>query len=218
MDTAVPARPRRRRQQRQEETIETPVEEVLKTIASTERAPPPLREEPRDEPRGDPRGETSRELADRRADEILRRTAGQDTDFHDDFDLSKAGVYPPDGWEYQWKTRTVLGAENPGEMVALEMAGWSAVPASRHPELMPSRGGHFEVIERGGQILMECPSRVTEAQRIREYRKAMERMDINRQRLGAPAAGTTFQRNNGKSAGADPQINKTYEPIAVPKE
>ncbi len=211
MEASAPARPRRRRQQRQEPDVEiSPIDTAIQ--------PPPRAAAPlRDEPRGEPREETSRERADRIASDILERTAGQDLDFHDDFDLRRSGVEAPDGWEYQWKTRTVLGAENPGEMVALEMAGWSAVPAARHPELMP-RGGHFEVIERGGQILMECPKRVTEAQRIREKRKAMERMDINRQRLGQPAAGTTFQRNNGKNVGVDPQINKTYEPIAVPKE
>ena len=213
MNTAAPARPRRRRQQRQEEQPPEVVELPDTSAAFT----PPLRNAPpqRDEPRGDPRGETSREAAERIGREILERTAGQDTDFHDDFQLPE-GI-EPDGWEYQWKTRTVLGAENPGEMVALEMAGWRAVPANRHPELMP-RGGHFEVIERGGQILMECPKIVTKAQRIREQRKAMERMDINRARLGQPAAGTTFQRNNGKNVGVDPQINKTYEPILVPKE
>ena len=205
METSAPARPRRRRQQRQEEAPPVPVMEV-----ETRAAPPP-----REDMRGEQRVETSRERAEREGRAILDRTAGQDTDFHDDFALPP-GI-EPDGWEYQWKTRTVLGAENPGEMVALEMAGWRAVPANRHPELMP-RGGHFEVIERGGQLLMECPRIVTEHQRIREKRKAMERMEINRQRLGAPAAGTTFQRNNGKSVGVDPQINKTYEPIAVPKE
>jgi len=205
METSAPARPRRRRQsQRQEETpdVDFSKDNAIATAAPDRAAAAP----PRDDQRSELRPETSRERAEREGREILERTAGQDTDFHDDFQLPR-GI-EPDGWEYQWKTRTVLGAENPGEMVALEMAGWRAVPAARHPELMPTRG-HFELIERGGQILMECPRIVTDAQRIREKRKAMERLEINRQRLGAPAAGTTFQRNDGARLGADPKISHT---------
>lgn len=211
METSAPARPRRRRQSQRQEELTEAEGQPISTVPNDPRPAPP----PRDDQRGELRAETSRERAEREGREILERTAGQDTDFHDDFQLPR-GI-EPDGWEYQWKTRTVLGAENPGEMVALEMAGWRAVPAARHPELMPTRG-HFELIERGGQILMECPRIVTDAQRIREKRKAMERLEINRQRLGAPAAGTTFQRNDGARLGADPKINHTYEPIAVPKE
>jgi hypothetical protein len=202
-------KPRRRRQQRVEPEV---VQADAGDAAPVEReAVPPVREALR----GDQREETSRERAEREGREILARTSQQDTDFHDDFAIERMGVYPPDGWEYQWKTRTVLGAENPGEMVALEMAGWRAVPAGRHPELMP-KGKHYEIIERGGQILMECPKIVTDQQRLREHRKALERLAINQQRLGQPAHG--FQRNDGKHAGAQPSINKSYEPIPVPKE
>lgn len=185
---------------------------------------PDMREDMRADMRGPLRDEDSRSEAERIANDILMRNSGIDPDVHDDFALppsvptwmDERGVthWGPDGWEYQWKRRLAGGAEDPGYEVSLKQNGWRAVPASRHREMMPTQG-HYEIIERKGMVLMECPSKLVAHQRNIEQRRAAESMQINQQRLGQAPAGQ-FARNNGRSPGAAPMINRSYEPMPVP--
>lgn len=212
---------RRRRRSRRDDDEDKPneAEQSAVTAAATDSEAnqaaierPPLREDVRAEMRGPLREESSRQEAERVAAEILDRNRGVDPDYHDDFQLPP-GVQEPDGWEYQWKRRLAGGAEDPGYQVSLQQAGWRAVPASRHPELMPING-HYEIIERKGLVLMECPRIVTDHQRMLEKRRALERVRISESRLGQTPAGQ-FDRSHPQ---ARPNINKSYEPMPVPKE
>ena len=53
---------------------------------------------------------------------------------------------PPEGFDYQFKMKTVMGEEFYSYQVELARNGWEAVPLSRHPEMMPA-GWTGETIE-----------------------------------------------------------------------
>lgn len=155
--------------------------------------------------------ESPRERAARRAAELR----GHDTDIGDDGSdeyYIELGIIP-EGWSYEWKVRTVLGAEDPAHQVALARKGWEIVPASRHPELMPMGYKGVE-ITRKGMVLMERPLEITEEARKVEYRKARMQMRDKEAQL-TQAKGGEFDRTNK----GDPlvKINKKYEAIPIPE-
>jgi hypothetical protein len=155
--------------------------------------------------------EDPRERAARRAAELR----GHDTDLGDDGSdeyYIELGIIP-DGWSYEWKTRTILGAEDPAHQVALARKGWEVVPASRHPELMPMGYKGVE-ITRKGMVLMERPLEITlEAQQASLRRARMQMRDKEAQLTHAK--GGEFDRTNK----GDPlvKINKKYEAIPIPE-
>lgn len=80
---------------------------------------------------------------------------------------------PPDGWDYQWKMRMLMGEEQHAYGVEVARNGWEAVPLSRHPELMPV-GWKGNTIEVDGLVLMERPKILTDEARAEEKRAARE--------------------------------------------
>lgn len=147
--------------------------------------------------------------ADDRARAIAENDDGS-LDIADQFKFDKA-IVPP-GWDYQWKTKTVLGAEDPGYKVQLQKAGWTPVPAARHLDMMPV-GYTGGTIERKGQILMEMPKSVVDRRRIMDNRAAMDQVRVKEQQLGS-APPNTFARN--QNANVAPRVNKSYGPLVVP--
>lgn len=113
----------------------------------------------------------------------------------------------PAGWDYQWKTDTVLNQRDPAYQVDLQKAGWRPVPASRHKEMMPV-GWTAEYIIRGGQILMEMPKVSVDAARVRERRQALEAVKVKEDQLNS-APPKTFSRRG--------QTNREYGPMEIPK-
>lgn len=215
MDETTPRR--RRRARRDIEDDEQP-QAAASNNSAPEGAPlnaPQMGIPEREPMRQEMRGETAREEAERVGREILDRNAGKDPDFHDDFQLP-IGVNEPDGWTYQWKRRLAGGAEDPGYQRSLMNAGWRCVPASRHPEMVPMSGGPYEIIEQKGLVLMEIPKIVDEHMRVLEKRKAMERLAINANRLGASNV-PGFERNSGRAVGQAPVVNRTYDPLVAKK-
>lgn len=155
--------------------------------------------------------ETPRERAARRAAELR----GHDTDLGDDYNdeyYIELGIIP-DGWSYEWKTRTVLGAEDPAHQVALARKGWESVPASRHPELMPI-GYTGAEITRKGMVLMERPLEITQEAQRRLLLAARTQMRDKEAQL-TQAKSNEFDRTNK----GDPlvKINKKYEAIPIPE-
>jgi hypothetical protein len=65
----------------------------------------------------------------------------------------------PDGWAYEWKRVSVAGQLDEHYMTGLLRQGWRAVPASRHPEMMPA--GAKGAIQKKGLQLMEWPKVLT---------------------------------------------------------
>jgi len=119
----------------------------------------------------------------------------------------------PDGWDYQWKRKELLGKPDPHYAVELRRNGWEAVPADRHPELMPP--GWNGAIERDGMMLMERPQVLTEEARRAEYREARGAVIAKEQQLGATPKGHLSRDADPR---VRPRINKSYEPMAIPAD
>ena len=147
------------------------------------------------------------ETEDRLAARIREiRSSGIDdkADYSDKFWAPK----PPDGWDYQWKMRTVMGKEYPERIREQHEQGWTPVPLSRHPEMMPP-GTAGDIIEREGQWLMERPMVFTEEARARENRDARSNVRSKEEQLGASRPGH-FDRGGG--------VKKSFAPISVPDD
>lgn len=104
----------------------------------------------------------------------------------------------PQGWTYEWRRYSVLGKEDPQNMMEMNRLGFEPVPASRHPELMPA-GYAGETIIKKGQILMERPSVLTDESRAREKLEADRTMADKKASLGE----ATTQLDSGKQAKVD---------------
>ena len=154
------------------------------------------------------REEDPRLAAARRAAEI-RGHLGDMDEGTDDFRTPPA----PDGWEYEWKRRTVLGQEDPAYQVQLARMGWDPVPTPRHPEMMPTQGNHPQ-IERKGMVLMMRPAVISAEARSLELRKARNQVKVKEQQLNAAPDGTMTRDH----ASVRPHISKGYSPIPVPKD
>jgi hypothetical protein len=155
--------------------------------------------------------ENPRDRAARRAAELRGHAADLNDDGTDEYYI-ELGIIP-EGWSYEWKTRTILGAEDPAHQVALARKGWETVPASRHPELMPV-GYKGAEITRKGMVLMERPMEITQEARNVELRRARMQMRDKEAQL-TQAKGGEFDRTNK----GDPlvKINKKYEAIPIPE-
>lgn len=156
------------------------------------------------------REEDPRARAARRAAELRDHHNGDMEDGVDEFYIDPSDI--PEGWSYEWKRRTVLGAEDPAYQVALARAGWEPVPTSRHPSYMPM-GGDYPFIERKGMILMERPLEITEDARGAELRKARMQVRQKEAQLNS-AEGGQFERTNKDQSLV--KVKKSYEAIPIP--
>ena len=169
------------------------------------------RPEPRPETRADVREDNPRARAAARAAQLRDHMKGAE-DAPDEFFID--GGMVPDGWTYEWKRRTVMGAEDPSYQVQLARGGWEPVPADRHPEFMP-RGWRGKEIERKGMVLMERPAEITADVRARERKAARGQVQAKEEQLNAAPPGQ-FDRVDqyGKPMA---KVSKTYEAIPVPE-
>lgn len=176
---------------------------AMETVEADEQAP--ARREMRPEMRDDPR-----ERARKRAAEIRGNVGNMDEGL-DEFYVDPKDV--PPGWSYEWKRKTLLGAEDPAYQVGLARMGWEPVPANRHAGMMPG-GGNYATIERKGMILMERPLELTDEARSIEQRRARMQMQAKKEQLGEAKPGQ-FGRDH---ASVRPKISSSYEPIPIPEE
>jgi len=119
----------------------------------------------------------------------------------DKFDLHRMGIRAPEGWTYEWKTKTVKNWEWTEHQVDLAQNGWEPVPASRHDGLCMPRG-HVGNIERGGQILMERDARLTAMARKSEKRAANEPVQNSRNMAGMMGRNDMTDFDNPLARGA----------------
>jgi hypothetical protein len=159
-------------------------------------------------------GRPNREEMDRRAslkraqDRIKEiRGLGQELDEYRD---RLHAPEPPDGWSYEWAAVAVLNKEDPHKIAELRRQGWTAVPLSRHPEMMP-HDWSGETIVQDGLLLMERPAELTEEAKARQYREAVSAVRNKEEQLGMSPRGT-FQRGGPNQKG----VAKSYQPIAIP--
>ena len=163
---------------------------------------------PRPDMRPEKRAEDPRARAAKRAAEIRGHLGDMDEGV-DDFRAPEA----PPGWNYEWKRKTLLGAEDPAYAVSLARTGWEPVPADRHPSYMPT-GNKHATIERKGMILMERPQELTDEAREIERKKARNQVRQKEAQLNAAPEGQ-FGRDHDQ---VKAKINKTYEAMPIPKD
>lgn len=117
---------------------------------------------------------------------------------------------PPDGFDYQWKLRSVMGQDDNDRIRQVEASGWEPVPLQRHPELMP-KGYAGNTIEVGGLVLMERPKFFTDEARAEEKRLAREAVLMKEQQMRDGRAGDLGARQVNR-------FSKTHASIDVPNE
>lgn len=156
------------------------------------------------------------ERARRRAAELREHGSFDPGSDKFNFDLS---IVPP-GWSYEWKRVLVMGASDPSYQVSLAQRGWEAVPASRHPEMMPL-GSDSGTIDRDGMRLMERPAVITEEARDREKRDARDQVRGKEQQVTQAPAGDSspFEGTNRDARGKALGIKRSYssEQMEIPK-
>lgn len=186
-----------------EEVFEPAPAPVAAEIAPVAPSRPPIRPAMREE---DPRARAARRAAE------LRDHLGEESDGVDEFFIDPNDI--PDGWDYEWKAKFVLGQEQATHILALRRAGWEEVPTSRHPSYMPMNTD-LPYIERKGMVLMERPKEITDEARARELRKARLQVRHKEEQLNS-AAGGQFDRSNKDQSLVN--IRKSYESIPIPNE
>lgn len=152
--------------------------------------------------------EDPRARAERRAAEIKANRGDVDIDSIDEFYIDPSII--PDGWSYEWKRHTLLGKEDPSYQVSLARGGWEAVPANRHPEMMPVNS-KAALIERKGMILMERPMSLTNEARDVELRRARMQVRAKEQQLSSTPDGTMTRDH----ARVKPNVKKSFEPMPI---
>lgn len=115
---------------------------------------------------------------------------------------------PPDGWDYQWKLKSVMNQDDIDRIRQNEMNGWQPVPLSRHPELMP-RGWQGDTIEIGGLVLSERPLLFTQEARAEEARAARDAVLTKESQMREGRGGDLGPRQVNR-------FNKSRGPIDVP--
>ena len=162
----------------------------------------PMRESLREE---DPRAAAAKRAAE------LRGHLGDIVEGQDDFYVPMDEI--PDGWTYEWKRHTTYGQEDPAYQIQLARSGWEAVPATRHPWMMPHNTSS-QTILRKGMILMQCPTEIIEERKIAELRKA--RLQVKHKE--AQIAGTPEGTMTRDDARVRPQIKKSFEAMPIPEK
>lgn len=156
------------------------------------------------------RDDDPRSRAAQRAKE-LRDHHGDMNEGTDDFYVDIDGI--PDGWTYEWKRYSIYGDVDPAYQIQLARAGWTPVPATRHPDMMPY-GTNHENILRKGMMLMECPTEIIEERRMHERRLAREQVRHKESQIAGTPDGTLTRDD----ARVRPKIKKSYEAMPIPEE
>lgn len=197
--SAAPSSPSRRRG-RPPRTQERVEEAVMEPVAAV----------PRAEMRSEVREEDSRARAARRAAEIRGHIGDMDQGV-DEFFVDPSII--PEGWTYEWKRQSILGQEDATHQIHLARMGWEAVPARRHPGMMPASWTKG-TIERKGMILMERPTEVVEEARRIQNKAAKDQVRAKEAQIAGAPDGT-MTRDHAQTR---PKINKSFEAVPIPKE
>jgi hypothetical protein len=156
------------------------------------------------------RKEYSLASAESRTAEILGHV-GTVAEGVDEFYIDRSRL--PPGWDAEWKTKTVMGAEDPAQMVSYARMGWEPAPLSMFPEMMPA-GWKGNTIERKGMILMIRPRKITDMVRQADARKAREQIRAKEAQLSSAPDGQ-FTRDHAQ---VKPKISKGFEPMPIPQD
>lgn len=126
------------------------------------------------------------------------------------FDFDQSII--PEGWSYEWKEFSVMGAVDPSRQIELARMGWESVSTLRHPEMMPGETKEKNIIRKGMQ-LMERPKEITDFAKNQDARAASLQMRSKKEQLESGPPGT-FDRANKDNSMA--KLHTNFRPMAVP--
>lgn len=161
--------------------------------------------------RGPMREEDSRTRAAQRAAELRGHLKNEINEAEDKFFVDVDTI--PDGWTYEWKRHTIYGEEDPAYQVQLARSGWTSVPVTRHPNMMPHNTDH-KTITRDGMILMECPTEIVEERRRNDLVRARNQVRHKEAQLAGTPDGTMTRDH----AQVKPNIKKSFEAMPIPEK
>lgn len=187
---------------------ELPMDDATEALEASEGSEAPVT--PTKSLRPPMRKEYTLASAQQRADEILQHVGSLDEGV-DEFYIDRSKI--PHGWDMEWKTKAVLGAEDPAQMVGYARTGWEPVPSYMFPDMMPANW-KGTTIERKGMILMMRPKQLTDMARSVDAKRAREAVKIREQQIASAPDGQ-FTRDHSQ---VRPKINKGYEPMPVPQD
>jgi hypothetical protein len=96
-----------------------------------------------------------------------------------------------EGWVYQWNVVSTLGKEDPVAQATLARAGWTPVPAERHPGIFLPVGSTGPVII-DGLRLDERPWALEEEARIEHQQEALDAVNGARKQFGMKTSAPGF--------------------------
>lgn len=117
----------------------------------------------------------------------------------------------PAGMSYEWKRESVHGQPDNEHWIELRENHWTPVPAARHPELSTK---NETVIRRGGTVLCERPSYLTDEAKLEDIQEALDPIQQQEELLYGTKPGE-FTRNH-PSVRRIAGINREYAPGYVP--
>lgn len=95
----------------------------------------------------------------------------------------------PTGMDYNWKRITVKGEQDTEHQIDCAEAGWTPVPAERHPDKAGRKAEPGSMIIRGGLVLMERPTELTREASDEDEGKAKDQLRTQFARLGQTDRG-----------------------------
>lgn len=113
----------------------------------------------------------------------------------------------PEGWTYEWKSKSILGQEQTDHITGLMENGWTPVPAERHAGQFMVRGNTGEIV-RDGLVLMERPVELTNEAREedKQFARLQVRQQIEQYRARMPSG------MDANHPDARERVRTTYEP------
>lgn len=153
----------------------------------------------------DPRARAAQRAAE------LRGHLGELDEGVDEFFVDPSDI--PEGWTYEWKRYSVYEEEDTANQLSVQRAGWTPVPASRHPRMMPHNTTMSHIL-RKGLLLMECPTEIVEERRRIEQNDARKQVKFKEAQLAGTPEGTMTRDHRD----ARPKIKKSFEAMPVPEE
>ena len=157
-----------------------------------------------------PREQSPRDRAAQRAAE-LRSHLSNVSDGTDEFYIDLDSI--PDGWTYEWKTHSIYNQDQSTYTTQLLREGWTPVPSSRHPSMMPQGSGDAPIM-RKGMMLMECPTEIIRERQMDAKRKARDQVRFKEEQLGATPTGTLPRDADPRIR---PKVKSHFEPMAIPE-
>jgi hypothetical protein len=135
----------------------------------------------------------------------MRRTSVMDDPFYIPVDEI------PEGSSYEWKRFSVNGQEDPFYLAQMRRQGWEPVDPCKHPTWVPP-GYSLPNIIKGGMLLMERPSHLTEEAKLEARQMAMSQISEAEERLGKTPKDTLTREHPG----VKPKIHKEWNrPIST---